>query len=74
MEHPLQNQMKEKVNIEITKKLTGDVKMTDPEARVEPIIEVIQKVNVKNTIFWDLDIQPGEKKTINYVYTVYIRS
>jgi hypothetical protein len=61
------------VNLEVTKNLSGDVKQTTPEAKVERIARGLARMNPSNVLTWGLTLQPGEQKELTYTYDVLIR-
>ena len=61
------------VDLEITKSLSGEVKSSDPGARVEKLAAGLRRMNGLRKLTWTLQLNPGEKKDVSYVYEVYIR-
>ncbi len=61
------------VTLEIAKTLSGEVKTTEPRAKIEELAAGIQEMNGLKKLTWTLEIPPGEKKMITYVYQAYIR-
>jgi len=61
------------VNLEVTKNLSGEVKQTTPEAKVERIARGLARMNPSHVLTWSLALQPGEQKELTYTYEVLIR-
>jgi hypothetical protein len=61
------------IDLEITKNLSGEVTSTDPGARIEKLAAGLRRMNGLRKLTWTLQLNPGEKKDISYVYEVYIR-
>ncbi|MCX7765611.1 MAG: DUF4139 domain-containing protein [Candidatus Sumerlaeia bacterium] len=60
------------VEMEIKKKLIGKVLETDPAGEVVELAEGLRAVNQISEIKWTPTLAPGEKKTITYVFQIYI--
>lgn len=61
------------IDLEITKSLSGEVKSSDPTARIEKLAAGLRRMNGLRKLTWSLQLNPGEKKDVSYVYEVYIR-
>jgi len=61
------------IDLEITKTLSGEMKKTDPEAKMESLAVGLHAMNGLQKLTWTLRIAPGEKKAISYTYDVYVR-
>jgi hypothetical protein len=61
------------VDLEITKTLSGEMKKTDPEAKMESLAVGLHRMNGLQKLTWNLQLAPGEKKAISYTYDVYVR-
>lgn len=60
------------VEMEIKKKLIGKVLETDPVGEVVEVAEGLRAVNQISEIKWTPTLAPGEKKTISYVFQIFI--
>lgn len=61
------------VDLEITKSLSGEVKSSDPVAKIEKLAAGLRRMNGLRKLTWALQLNPGEKKDVSYVYDVYVR-
>jgi hypothetical protein len=61
------------ISLEITKTLSGEVKSSDPEAKIEKMARGLRRMNGLLKLAWTIELQPGEQKQIKYVYDVYVR-
>jgi len=61
------------ITLEITKTLSGDVKSTAPEAKIEKLARGLLRVNGTAELTWTIDLEPGQDKEITYTYDVYVR-
>ncbi len=70
----LQNKRSEPVHAVVTKKTTGTVRETASEAVVEVRAEGLNPVNQNSTLKWEVDLKPGEEKSLTYVIEVHVRA
>jgi hypothetical protein len=61
------------IDLEITKTLSGEKKTADPEAKIESLAVGLRRINGMLKLTWNLQLGPGEKKTVGYTYDVYVR-
>jgi len=70
----LENFKKEKVAMEVSRMVTGEVSETTEGGKVTKGGTALRGLNPVSTVKWEFDLQPGEKKTLTYVFKAYIRS
>lgn len=68
------NRKSEAVTLEITKTLTGEVKVAEANPKITSIAKGLRAVNPRQKLEWKIDLKPGDKKTVTYTYTVYINN
>lgn len=61
------------ITLEITKTLSGELKSSDPEARLEKLAAGLRRMNGLAKLTWTLQLEPGQKHDVSYQYEVYIR-
>ena len=61
------------VALEITKTLSGEVKSSQPDAKIEKMARGLKQMNGVLKLSWTIELQPGERKELGYVYDVYVR-
>jgi hypothetical protein len=61
------------VQMEITKQLLGEVLETTDKGVVTKRAEGLRAVNPNSEIEWKVTLEPGEEKTITYVFKIYVR-
>jgi len=61
------------ITLEITKTLSGQVKSSQPEARVEKLARGLLRMNAMSELTWTVKLEPGEHQKLGYVYDVYVR-
>ncbi len=61
-----------KAHLEIKRLVYGELKKSDKTWKVKSIANHYY-VNEGNDVTWELDVNPGEEKTITYSYVVYVR-
>lgn len=66
------NYKSSKAHLEIKRLVYGELKKSDETWKVKSIANHYY-VNEGNDVTWDLDVNPGEEKTITYSYVVYVR-
>ena len=67
------DRLDKKVEVEVTKDLSGEVHETSPQAKDIPTAKGLKRVNPRHKLVWNIELEPGEKKTLTYVYEVYVR-
>jgi hypothetical protein len=61
------------ITLEITKTLSGEVKSSEPEAKIESLARGLRRMNAVRELTWKAELGPGERKELDYVYEVYVR-
>jgi hypothetical protein len=61
------------VLLEITKTLSGAVKSSQPEAKIEKLARGLGRMNGEVKLTWTIELQQGEQKQLSYIYDVYVR-
>ena len=61
------------ITLEITKRVSGEVKSSAPKADIEKIARGLRGVNTSNVLTWTLELEPGQAEEITYAYDVYVR-
>ena len=69
----IKNFQAKSITLEITKKVSGEVKSSMPEADIEKIARGLRGVNPSNVLTWTLELAPGQEEEITYAYDVYVR-
>jgi len=67
------NSQSKPIDLEITKTLSGEVKSSEPQARIDRLAAGLQRMNGLVKLTWNLQLGPGEKKEMSYTYDVYVR-
>ena len=62
----------EPITVEITKHLSGELKATTPEAKVQQLARGLRRMNPSQVLSWTFELKPGEKKELGYTYTALI--
>ncbi len=62
----------EQITLEINKKLSGEVKLSRPEAKVETLAKGLKRVNPVKKLIWTIDLKAGESTQLGYTYSVYV--
>ncbi len=72
----LTNYKDEEIQVEITKTLSGEVQEAEGDPEIQKLATGLQSVNPRSQIFWKVDLEPGDEKTLKleYQYTIYVRS
>ncbi len=70
----LQNRLGKSVDVEVKKNLSGVVLNTTPEAKDIPTAKGLKRVNPRHVLVWNIQLEPGQKQTLEYTYEVYIRN
>ncbi len=61
------------ITLEITKTLSGEVKSSQPEAKIESLARGLRRMNAVRKLTWTIELKPGESKQLDYMYEVYVR-
>ena len=69
----LVNRLGKKVSVEVTKNLSGDVLESSPQAKDVTTARGLRRVNTGHRLTWNIGLEPGEEKTLTYVYEVFVR-
>lgn len=67
------NYQNKAITLEIEKILSGEVKSSEPQAKLESLARGISRVNAIKKLIWTIELAQGESRQINYVYEVYVR-
>ncbi len=67
------NYKDERISMEITKILSGEVKKTSPRAEDTTLARGLKSMNPTHELTWKFDMKPGEGREITYVYEALIR-
>lgn len=70
----VRNRLDKSANLEVTKELSGEVLETLPEATDIPTAKGLKRVNPRHMLVWECELKAGERKTLSYVYEVYVRN
>jgi len=61
------------ITLEITKTLSGEVKSSQPKAKIETLARGLRRMNAVRKLNWTIELEPGEQKKLDYIYEVYVR-
>jgi hypothetical protein len=61
------------ITLEIAKRLSGEVKSSKPEAKIEKLARGLRRMNGIMELTWTIVLKPGEQKQLGYIYEVYVR-
>ncbi|MHC4259832.1 MAG: hypothetical protein ACYSTF_05400 [Planctomycetota bacterium] len=61
------------ITVEIAKTLSGEVKSSQPEAKIEKLARGLRRMNETAKLTWTLELKRDEHKEIAYTYDVYVR-
>ncbi len=67
------NFLSKPIALEITKTLSGEVKSSDPETKIEKLARGLRRVNSTAKLTWTIELKTDEHREIDYTYDVYIR-
>jgi hypothetical protein len=62
----------ERATLEITKTFSGEVKQSQPEAKVETLAKGLKRVNPNKKLTWTIDLEAGGSAKLEYTYEVYV--
>lgn len=69
----VENFQQKAITLEITKTLSGELKSSQPQATTEKLARGLRRMNEVLKLTWTIELEPGERKQINYIYEVYVR-
>jgi hypothetical protein len=61
------------ITLEITKTLSGDVKSSQPQAKIETKAQQLLRMNKNAELTWTVELGPNEQKHLSYIYDMYVR-
>lgn len=61
------------ITLEITKLLSGEVKLSQPEAKVETLAKGLKRVNPNKKLTWTINLEAGGSTRLGYTYEVYVK-
>jgi len=67
------NSQSKPIDMEVTKTLSGEVKSSDPQARIDKLAAGLQRMNGLVRLTWNLQLDPREREQVSYTYDVYVR-
>ena len=67
------NLLQKAITLEITKTLSGEVKASMPQAKIEKMAQGLRRMNTMAKLTWTIELKTGEHKEIEYTYDVYVR-
>lgn len=70
----LRSRLDKTVRVEVTKELSGEVIEASDEARDVPTAKGLRRANPRHKLVWNIEMEPGEERTLKYVYKVYVRN
>lgn len=70
----IRNKIDRKINMEISKQLSGEVLESIPKSEDVKTAKGLKQVNEKHLLKWEIKLDAKSEKTISYQYQVYIRN
>ncbi|MGH7150700.1 MAG: hypothetical protein ACREIU_08385, partial [Planctomycetota bacterium] len=67
------NRKRAPVRLEVTKRIQGEVTKNPNEAKVVQVATGLRRVNPNSRLTWTIPLEPGQRVTIDYEYTLYVR-
>ncbi len=67
------NYTKDRISLEVTKDLSGDIKATTPKAEDVTLARGLRAMNPSHELKWIIEMKPGESSEISYTYQALIR-
>jgi len=61
------------ITLEIAKTLSGELKSSQPEAKIEKQARGLRRMNGVLKLTWTIELEPGQQKELSYTYDVYVR-
>lgn len=68
------NHRAEAIELEVTKRLQGELSANPDEARVETVAEGLRRVNPNQRLTWTRELAGGATVELRYAYALYVRS
>lgn len=68
----LKNRKQETVKMKITKMLTGTLISADANPKTTTLPQGLQGINSLQKVEWEIELQAGEQRRINYQYKLYV--
>lgn len=69
----VQNYKSKKIDLNVKKVITGELEKSDENWLTSKRVRNARQQNDVTDVCWELSLKPGEKRTINYTYTVLVR-
>lgn len=70
----VKNRKTDKVRLEISKEITGDVVAADGDPKITKTAKGLRQTNPRAIIEWSKELAAGESLTLTYTYKVYVRT
>ncbi|HEY0867827.1 MAG TPA: hypothetical protein VGE01_10625, partial [Fimbriimonas sp.] len=70
----IQNTKREKVDIKVTKELTGELVSSDGDPKATKLAKRLMAINPRMRLEWSKQLEPGQSLTLTYTYQVYVQS
>jgi hypothetical protein len=67
------NSQDKPISLEIGKTLSGEVKSSEPQAKVESLARGLSRMNAVRKLTWTIELAPNESKQLSYTYDVYVQ-
>jgi hypothetical protein len=67
------NFLEKAITLEITKTLSGEVKSSQPQAKIETLARGLRQMNAVRKLTWTIELEPSQQKQLGYTYEVYVR-
>ncbi|MFC1738399.1 hypothetical protein ACFL1G_05025 [Planctomycetota bacterium] len=61
------------ITLEISKTLSGELKSSQPEAKVDSLARGLRRMNGVKRLTWTIELKAGESQQLDYTYEVYVR-
>jgi hypothetical protein len=61
------------ITLEIVKTLSGKVKSSQPEAKIETLARGLRRMNAVRKLTWTIELQTGDREELSYIYEVHVR-
>lgn len=69
----VKNFQQKTITLEITKTLSGELKSSQPETKIEKLARGLRRMNTVLKLTWAIELEPGQQKKLGYIYDVYVR-
>jgi hypothetical protein len=70
----IKNRKADKVKLEITKEMTGEVTAADGDPKISKTAKGLKDTNSRALIEWSKEVASGDSLTLTYTYQVYVRT